>query len=131
LTEHNAGLNGRTIEAREADMFEGISGPFDVVIFNPPYLPTTEGDRVPGPVDAALSGGPGGDELMLRFIRGLPDILGHGGRAYLVVSSLTRLDGVQAELAGRFQHRPVGEADAGMERLEVWELAFEPAPGGG
>ncbi len=122
LTRHNASLNSCAVGVLEADMFRGEEGRFDIVLFNPPYLPTEEGDRVPGPVDAAFDGGPGGDELIMRFLGGLGGVLAPGGRAYLLVSSRTSRAGIEDALRGRYLRETAGSADAGMERLDVWKL---------
>ena len=77
---------------------------------------------MPGPVDAAFDGGPGGDELILRFLEGLGGVLAPGGRAYLLISSLTSRPGIEEAVKGRYERETAGSVDAGMERLDVWEL---------
>lgn len=48
-------LNGLRPVCTLGDMFEGITGVFDLIVFNPPYC---IGDRASlGPIDTALSGG--------------------------------------------------------------------------
>jgi release factor glutamine methyltransferase len=125
LTAHNAALNDCGVTVVEADMFDGVGGPFDMALFNPPYLPTEEGDHLPGPVDAAFDGGPGGDDLALRFLEGLPGALAPGGTALLLVSSLTARGRLDAIIGERFVMSIDGSADAGMERLEVWGLRLK------
>jgi release factor glutamine methyltransferase len=44
LACENARRNG--VEVVRADLYHGICGPFDLVIFNPPYLPTADEDRL-------------------------------------------------------------------------------------
>lgn len=58
----NAGENG--VEGRfvVSDLFEKISGRFDTIIFNPPYLPSGEAEV------KALDGGKDGREVIDRFI---------------------------------------------------------------
>ena len=48
-----------------SDLFENIEGQYDIIIFNPPYLPLDAKE----PQDSALSttGGSRGDEIILRF----------------------------------------------------------------
>lgn len=67
LALHNARQNGLRVRAVQADLLEGLEGPFDVVAFNPPYLPTTPADYVPGPLNLAFDGGPDGNATVLRF----------------------------------------------------------------
>ena len=67
LARHNARENGLALDVVEADLLAGLAGPFDVVAFNPPYLPTGPGDYVPGPLNLAFDGGPDGNAVVLRF----------------------------------------------------------------
>lgn len=79
----------RGIEVVRADLFRGIEGKFDLIIFNPPYLPTTAAERNSQWVNYALDGGESGRETIDRFLKCLPDRLRPGGRALLLISSLT------------------------------------------
>ncbi len=67
LCRHNAKQNRLSIHVVETDLLEGLEGPFDVVAFNPPYLPTDEEDKVSGPLNLAFDGGPDGNVVVLRF----------------------------------------------------------------
>jgi release factor glutamine methyltransferase len=67
LARHNARQNGLRLDAVETDLLAGLAGPFDVVAFNPPYLPTAPDDYVPGPLNLAFDGGPDGNAVVLRF----------------------------------------------------------------
>ena len=58
---------------------------FDVVLFNSPYLPV-KGEEV------AWSGGRGGVEVALRLIKKLGALLKPNGKAFIVTSSLGRLE---------------------------------------
>lgn len=77
------------LQAVRADLFRGIKGRFDLVIFNPPYLPTEPGEREPGWINHALDGGPTGTDTIERFLAGLDLHLTKGGRSLLLISSLT------------------------------------------
>jgi len=67
LTQQNARENGLSVDCRETDLLAGIDAAFDVVAFNPPYLPTADDDHVAGPLDLAFDGGRDGNEVVLRF----------------------------------------------------------------
>lgn len=116
LARHNARQNGLRLEAAEGDLLAGLAGPFDVVAFNPPYLPTAPDDYVPGPLNLAFDGGPDGNAVVLRFaeqvgrLRPLP-------RCVLVVhSSLSDPAPLQRAL-GRFGYA----ADAALEEAHAFE----------
>jgi release factor glutamine methyltransferase len=72
-----------------ADLFRGIKAKFDLVIFNPPYLPTSEEEKTEGWMNFALDGGESGRETIKRFFEDLELHLTTGGRALILLSSLT------------------------------------------
>jgi len=76
-------------EVRLGDLFEPILDfeTFDVIIFNPPYLPTRKKDLVGGWIDTAFNGGESGLETTKRFIQDLSRFLKKDGKAYLIFSS--------------------------------------------
>jgi release factor glutamine methyltransferase len=69
LLRHNARENRLAVTAVQTDLLEGVSNTFGVVAFNPPYLPTTPAEYVPGPLNLAFDGGPDGNATVLRFAR--------------------------------------------------------------
>jgi release factor glutamine methyltransferase len=81
---------------------------FDVVVFNPPYLPTPPDAEWDDPLEYALSGGPDGRRVVRPFVADVGRVLKPDGRSYLLVSSLTDIDAV-AGLA----------ADAGLTAREI------------
>ncbi len=83
------------LEALQADLLKGFKAKFDLIIFNPPYLPTTDEERVEGWLNRALDGGPKGRDVIFRFLEELKDHLSSKGRALLLVSSLTGLEEVK------------------------------------
>jgi release factor glutamine methyltransferase len=81
--------------AVRADLFRGIEAEFDLVIFNPPYLPTSERERIDGWLNCALDGGSTGRDIISRFLKDLKNHLSPRGRALLLISSVTGLDEVK------------------------------------
>ncbi|WP_297499803.1 HemK2/MTQ2 family protein methyltransferase [Thermococcus sp.] len=89
LARENAWLNGiENVEFRLSDLFKNVTGKFDVVTFNAPYLP----GKPEEPIDLALVGGESGREIIDRFIENVGDYISPGGRVYLVQSSITGID---------------------------------------
>lgn len=82
-----------SVEIRQGDLFSVLNKDerFDVIIFNPPYLPTQPEDRMGGTgwFDIATDGGVDGLELTKQFIDGLSKHLKKTGHAYFVFSSLS------------------------------------------
>jgi release factor glutamine methyltransferase len=93
---HKAG-----VEVVLTDLFAGIRGPFDLVLFNPPYLPTQPEERMDDWLEYALDGGETGRAVIERFARDIGDVLVPDGRLLLLISSLTGLSGVQELFAGQ------------------------------
>jgi release factor glutamine methyltransferase len=83
------------VESIRTDLFSGLCTQFDLVVFNPPYLPTSPEERLDDWLEYALDGGPDGRLQIERFIRGVPDILAPRGRALLLISSLTGIEEVR------------------------------------
>lgn len=82
----------RGLAVVRADLFSGLSGPFDLILFNPPYLPTAPGERIDDWLEYALDGGPTGRVVIERFIADAGRVLSPFGRILLLVSSLSGLD---------------------------------------
>jgi release factor glutamine methyltransferase len=77
------------VEVVRTDLLAGIQGPFDLIVFNPPYLPTAPEERIPDWVEKALDGGTTGREVIARFLHDAGRVLASGGRILLLISSLT------------------------------------------
>jgi release factor glutamine methyltransferase len=77
-----------------ADMFSGFKPVkfFDMIIFNPPYLPTLGDDKVPGWLNYAFDGGADGTESLCRFLESVGLYLRPMGTVLLLVSSLTGIE---------------------------------------
>jgi release factor glutamine methyltransferase len=76
-------------------LFENVNGKFNLIAFNPPYLPVCE----KGVLQNSWSGGRHGLEVVERFLKDVKKHLKHGGRILLVVSSLNGLKNVERMLA--------------------------------
>jgi release factor glutamine methyltransferase len=90
IARENAARHGVAARADfvETDWATGISGPFDVIVSNPPYIPEAEvADLAPEVRDweprAALTAGATGLEAYARLAADLPGLLAPGGRAFL------------------------------------------------
>ena len=75
------------IKSVKSDLFENIKGKFDLIIFNPPYLPEEKLE----PKDSALSttGGKKGNEILEKFLKQAKSHLNKNGKILVVFSSLT------------------------------------------
>ncbi len=114
---------GYGLEAIHADLFSGVEARFDLVIFNPPYLPTTDDERAKGWINYALDGGESGRDTIFRFIEELKDHLNTEGRSLLLVSSLSGLEEVKEKArAEGFEVALVANERYFFEQLYVLKL---------
>jgi release factor glutamine methyltransferase len=83
------------LDVVRTDLFAAVRGPFDLVLFNPPYLPTLPEERIGDWLEYALDGGESGRVVIEQFAAGVCRILAPKGRILLLVSSLTGPDAVR------------------------------------
>ncbi len=132
----NALLNRRRVEVRRGDLFGAVgSRRFDVILTNPPYLPTPPGARA-GLGARAWEGGPRGRDLLDRICAGAADHLRPGGQVLIVQSALADIGRTLALLRGSGlaagvvaeQEGPYGAiASARMDYLEAAGLVADRA----
>ncbi len=80
-------LDNPKIKAIQSDLFKNIKDKFDLIIFNPPYLPKDPNE----PEDSALTttGGEKGSEIIEEFLKQAKNYLTNNGRILLLFSSLS------------------------------------------
>ncbi len=102
-----------------SDLFQRVEGRYDIIAFNPPYLPGSDDDPA---YDVAWSGGPDGRAVVDRFIWDCVEHLSDCGKVFLVQSSLNDPHRTfeMFEAAG-MSTEVVGEARFFYERLYVVE----------
>jgi len=131
LARENAALNG--LEGRiaflESDWFDRVTGKYDLIASNPPYVADDELEALPAEVReheplVALDGGAGGVEETSRLIALLPEHLNPGGFAFLEIGQ-----GQDEAVTGMLEERGFAEVRmecdlAGRERYVVaqWPL---------
>jgi release factor glutamine methyltransferase len=121
----NARANG--VEVVRADLYHGICGSFDVVIFNPPYLPTAGDEKLPSWLNNAFDGGPTGREVIARFLEKAGSIMPPCGRVLTVISSLTGIDEViDMYRSHGFEVRRVSSMKVPFETLIVLKCVRRP-----
>lgn len=80
-------LKEKGIKAKVSNLFSNVKGKFNLIIFNPPYLP--EDKREPKDSATATTGGKKGYELIEKFLKQAKSFLEKEGRILMVCSSLT------------------------------------------
>ncbi|MHA1733472.1 MAG: HemK2/MTQ2 family protein methyltransferase [Promethearchaeota archaeon] len=115
----------------EASLFDGLASgeKFDIVAFNPPYLPSDPREDAGDEVVRQWDGGLTGIELTVEFLRGVGTFLKGGGEVLLVASSLADLGGLEgvAQSLG-FRVEVAGRFHAFFEELACWRLTRARRP---
>ncbi len=120
----NARLNGVRVDARHGDLFGAVSGRFDVITANPPYLPADEDDVPRSGPTRAWDAGLDGRAVLDRICAEVPAHLTPGGSVLLIHSDVCGIDETREQLAaGGLQTevvlRQIGEYGPLMrERME-------------
>lgn len=91
---------------------------FDVIAFNPPYLPEDEYDK-----EIDTTGGEKGDEIPLAFLYAAKNYLSKKGIIFLLVSSLTPRNKLEKAISDNYNKEVVGKKKLFFEELEVWRLS--------
>ncbi|AUX08626.1 release factor glutamine methyltransferase [Halalkaliarchaeum desulfuricum] len=114
----------RGLEVVRADLVSPFrTDSFDVVTFNPPYLPTDPDNEWDDWMEAALSGGETGRRLVEPFLEEVGRVLASSGCVLLLVSSLTDREVVESIAADAgFETEAVREESYPFETLWVLRL---------
>lgn len=108
----------KNIKVLKSDLFENINEKkrFDLIIFNPPYLPDDEKAK-----DIALDGGKKGYEIVKRFLIKAKNYLKPEGKILLLFSSLTRKEVLDKILYNEgYKQKQIDEQKLDFERLYVY-----------
>jgi release factor glutamine methyltransferase len=131
----NARLNGVSIRALHGDVFAPVGDRrFDLIVANPPYLPSVDGRPASGAA-RAWEAGPDGRDLLDRLCRDAPARLRPGGRLLVVHSSVCDPAMTERTLADRGLEVSVIERSRGplgpllAARASVLEARGRLAPG--
>lgn len=99
----------------QSNLFENITGKYDIILFNPPYLPEDKLEDKESRL--ATTGGKKGGELINKFLRQAKKHLVRGGKIFLLTSSLTK--GINWK---EYKKKIIAKQKLFFEELYVWEL---------
>ena len=89
-------------------MFSNINGKFDLIIFNPPYLPSSKYDKG---IDTTDHG------IIKRFLKEAKNFMKENGEILLCFSSLTKI-----EFNKNYSWKKLEEKNVGFEKIYVYRL---------
>ena len=99
-----------------SDLFKNIKGKFDLIIFNPPYLPLDKNE--PKSSRIATTGGRKGNEIIIKFLKQARNFLTRGGKIFLITSSLS--PNINFNKLG-YKAREIANKKMFFEKLSLWE----------
>ena len=132
VARRNAARHGAAdrVAFRRADLLDGLPGPFDLIVSNPPYVPDAVIDTLAPEVRrhepaAALRGGPDGLDTVRQLVTATASRLRAGG--WLVIEIGAGQSGEAAALAGRAGLRLVDVRPdlQGIPRVVVTRLGLD------
>jgi len=127
-TNNNAERNNVSVTCIQSDLFSVINGTFDLIVFNPPYLPEGADAKYLGKEKSHLVGGKTGREVVEKFIKQAKSHLNNGGKILLLISSLTGEEEVIDTFNKHgFRTRVLDRQKIPWEELMVIEACIQPA----
>ena len=118
------------VQVIRTDLFKGIKPEipetrFDLILFNPPYLPTCKEEKVQGWLNYAFDGGISGRETLNRFLAEVGTYLRPEGKILILISSLTGLEAVSGKMKSLgFKVEISGRKKISFEELIVLKGEF-------
>ncbi len=111
---HNAELNDAPIKTVESNLFDNVEGKFDLIIFNPPYLPEEQNE-----INKTWAGGEN-LEIITNFLKGAKEHLESDGKILVAISSLSKPENVLKEFTNNgFDAKIIAERKIPWEKLLV------------
>jgi len=93
---------------------------FDLILFNPPYLPTADDEKIDSMLNYAFDGGISGRDSIDRFLAEVGNYLSENGFFLLLISSITGLEEVKNEMMKNgFSAEIIGRKKCSFEELMV------------
>lgn len=114
-------LKVQGINVVKSNLFSNIKRKFDLIAFNPPYLPRDKREDK----ESALTttGGKRGDEIIINFLKEAKNHLNNDGIILLVISSLTPRKNISSLLKKHsLDYKILSSQKFFFEELQVWKI---------
>ncbi len=108
------------VEVIKSNLFSKITKKYDLIIFNPPYLPEDKYDK-----EIDITGGKKGDEIIVNFFKELKNYLNKKGIVFLLTSSLTPENWKKIAEKQKFKVKKIAEKHLFFEKLFVWIISLQ------
>ncbi len=127
-TRRNAAANNLRVETVKSDLFENVKGNFDIIAFNPPYLPGST--KTTSWIERSWSGGDDGGEVAVRFLEEAWKHLTPGGRIFVILSSAGGLMSVVRAARQRYESEMLEEHRMFFESLFAYRFKMRYSANG-
>jgi release factor glutamine methyltransferase len=123
-TQRTAAANKVSVDTVRTDLVrnlkEHLQGKVDVLLFNPPYVPTDPEEVGTHSIAAAWAGGIDGRQVLDRLLPSIPELLSEKGVFYLVVVEENKPEDIKQILGGYgFSCQKLAERRAFNEQLAI------------
>jgi release factor glutamine methyltransferase len=113
-TLKNANRNNIKLTAFQSDLFENVKGKFDLIFFNPPYLPNIASEEsIEGNETWADNG------VIEHFIKQVNNYLNPNGMVLLLISSLTQTPALELLEKAGFSTETIAKKKIPWEELSI------------
>lgn len=116
IAKHKKENKNKKIKFISSDLFSNIKGNFDLIIFNPPYLPSEK------TTDIALDGGKNGTETIERFLEQAKGFLTEDGKILIICSSLNK-DIEKLFIKYSYRYKLLDQENFFFEKIFLYELS--------
>ncbi|MBR9706291.1 methyltransferase [Candidatus Pacearchaeota archaeon] len=107
-----------------SDLFSNIEDSFDLIVFNPPYLP--EDKREPKESRVATTAGEQGYEIIVKFLDQAKSHLKEDGEILLLFSSLSKSNVILKHARKlRYKYELIGKEKIDFEELFVYKFYLQ------
>jgi release factor glutamine methyltransferase len=128
MTQATAQDNGVLVDVVQTSLVDGLlerlTGKVDVLLFNPPYVPTPDDEVGKSGIEASWAGGEDGRVVIDKFLPLLPQLLSAQGKCYLVLVEDNKPKQIARFLATEYQLKAeiVIKRQACNEALQIMHI---------
>jgi len=108
------------IDVFYSDLFTNIKHKYDLIIFNPPYLPASEELDVYNLHKLDIIGGKTGSEIICKFLKQAKNFLTQNGKILFCCSSLGNTKAIENELKQGYDYEVLARKKLFFEELFVY-----------
>jgi release factor glutamine methyltransferase len=107
----------KRIKIKESNLFSNIKEKFDLITFNPPYLPEDKFDK-----EKDTSAGKKGNEIILKFLKNAKSHLNRDGEILLLFSSFSKPKEIIIEAKKIYKIKLLASENLFFEKLFVYSF---------